>query len=135
MLDRDLAKLYSVEIRRLNEQVKRNKNRFPQEFMFQLSQTEYDSLRSQNATLKTKSNQNIESLRGRHRKYLPYVAMLSAVLRSDTAVRVSIQIMNAFVQMRKFILENGQLLQRIGKIEQKQIETDQKIEQVLLLIE
>jgi len=97
--DSDLAELYGVEIKRLNEQVKRNRERFPEEFMFQLTDEEFTFLRSQNATLETS--------RGRHRKYLPYVfteqgvAMLSAVLRSKTAVKISIQIIKAFVAMRR----------------------------------
>ncbi len=107
MYDNDLAELYDVEIKRLNEQVKRNRERFPEEFMFQLTDEEFAFLRSQNATLKTG--------RGRHRKYLPYVfteqgvAMLSAVLRSETAVKISIQIIKAFVAMRKFITTNAQI--------------------------
>ncbi len=86
MLDNDIAKLYGVEVRVLNQAVKRNKERFPEEFMFQLTKEEYDFLRSQFVTLKNG--------RGKHRKYLPYaftkqgVAMLSAVLKSETAVEV-----------------------------------------------
>lgn len=107
MLDTHLAELYMVETRRLNEQVKRNIERFPKEFMFQLTETEYDSLRSQIAILKGN--------RGQHRKYLPYVfteqgvAMLSAVLRSETAIKVSIQIMHAFVKMRKSLTTSGSI--------------------------
>jgi len=95
MLDSDLSELYGVEAKRLNEQVKRNPDRFPLSFRFQLTEGEYSSLRSQFATLKQE--------RGKHRKYLPYVfteqgvAMLSAVLKSETAVKVSIEIMQAFV--------------------------------------
>ena len=101
MLDSDLAELYGVEVKRLNEQVKRNVERFPEEFSFQLTAEENGVLRSQIATL--------ENRRGKHRKYLPYVfteqgvAMLSAVLGSETAIRTSIQIINAFVAMRWFI--------------------------------
>ncbi|MBT6774899.1 ORF6N domain-containing protein [Candidatus Woesearchaeota archaeon] len=133
MLDFDLAELYNVEIKRLNEQVKRNIGRFPDNFMFQLTFSEYNSLRSQFATL--------ESRRGEHRKYLPFafteqgVAMLSGVLRSSTAVNVSIQIMNTFVAMRKFLLTNAQLFQRIDQTEQKLLEHDHKFEQVFSLIE
>ncbi len=137
MLDVDLAEIYGVEIRVLNQAVKRNPARFPSSFMFQLTKDEENSLRSQIVTLKNTNHQG----RGKHRKYLPYVfteqgvAMLSAVLRSDTAINVSIQIMEAFVQLRRFILENGQLLQRMGKIEQKQIETDRKIDKIFTAIE
>ena len=100
MLDRDLATLYGVETKRLNEQVKRNIKRFPEDFMFQLTKDE--CLRSQIATL----NEG----RGQHLKYMPYVftengvAMLSSVLRSDTAIEVNIRIMRAFTSMRKFMM-------------------------------
>ncbi len=150
MLDEDLAILYGVETKRLNEQVKRNIERFPSEFMFQLNKDEMerlqslsvsaheiDSLRSRNATL--------ENGRGKHRKYMPYVfteqgvAMLSAVLRSDTAVKTSIQIMNAFVAMRRFLTENGMLFSRLDSIEKRQIEyeikTDNRFDTVFKAIE
>ena len=133
IIDVDLAELYDVKIKRLNEQVKRNIERFPGSFMFQLTSSEYNSLRSQFATL--------ENRRGKHRKYLPFafteqgVAMLSTVLKSETAVKVSIQVMNAFVAMRKFLLTNAQLFQRIDRTEQKLLEHDNKFEQVFKLIE
>lgn len=133
MLDEDLAGFYRVEVKRLNEQVKRNIERFPEEFMFQLSAEEYDLLRSQNAT--------IERRRGQHRKYLPYafteqgVAMLSAVLKSETAVKMSVQIINAFVAMRRFISSNVQIFRRLDTLEIKQLETDRKINHVLNAIE
>jgi len=133
MLDEDLAGFYGVEVKRLNEQVKRNIERFPEEFMFQLSAEEYDLLRSQNAT--------IERKRGQHRKYLPYafteqgVAMLSAVLKSETAVKMSVQIINAFVAMRRFISSNAQVFRRLDTLEIKQLETDRKINHVLNAIE
>ena len=103
MLDRDLATLYGVETKRLNEQVKRNIKRFPEDFMFQLTKDE--CLRSQIATL--------NKGRGQHLKYMPYVftengvAMLSSVLRSDTAIEVNIRIMRAFVSMRHFMVNNA----------------------------
>lgn len=128
MVDEDLAELYDVETRRLNEQVKRNIERFPEKFMFQLTESEAYSLRSQFATL--------NKGRGTHRKYLPYVfteqgvAMLSGVLKSDTAVRISIQIMSAFVTMRKFLASNAQVFQRLDVVEKKQVEYDEKFEQV-----
>ena len=137
MYDSDLANLYGVEIKRLNEQVKRNRERFPEEFMFQLTDEEFAFLRSQNATLETG--------RGRHRKYLPYVfteqgvAMLSAVLRSETAVKISIQIIKAFVAMRKFITTNAQIFHRLDAVEQKQleqkVETDEKFDRIFNAIE
>jgi hypothetical protein len=149
MIDSDLADLYGVETRRLNEQVKRNTERFPPEFCFQLSEEERDvfgfhdtvaravSLRSQIATLK--------SGRGKHRKYLPYafteqgVAMLSAVLRSEVAVRISIQIINAFVAMRGFIAANARIFHRLDIVERKQfehkLEADEKFRKVFNAIE
>ncbi len=99
MLDSDLAELYQVSTGRLNEQVRRNRSRFPADFMFQLTRHEADSLRSQIATLKTG--------RGQHRKYLSYafteqgVAMLSSVLNSERAIDVNIAIMRAFVHLRR----------------------------------
>ena len=137
MLDSDLAVLYNVDIKRLNEQVKRNKERFPKNFMFQLTDTEYNSLRSQFATL--------EKGRGIHRKYLPFVfteqgvAMLSGILRSDTAIKASIHIINAFVAMRKFISKNAELFGRLDSVERKQLEfqlkTDKSFEKVFEAIE
>ena len=138
MLDNDLAKLYQVETKRLNEAVKRNIARFPEEFRFQLNEEETEFLRSQIATL----NENDD--RGKHRKYLPYVfteqgiAMLSAVLRSDTAIQTSIVIMKSFVEMRHFMADNSILFERISAIELKQLtyqkQTDKKLEQVFEFI-
>jgi hypothetical protein len=128
IIDRDLAELYGVTTKVLNQSVKRNSKRFPESFMFQLTNSEYNSLRSQIVTL--------EKGRGTHRKYLPYafteqgIAMLSGVLKSKTAINVSIQIMNAFVAMRKFIASNAQVFYRLGHVERKQIEHDRKFEQV-----
>lgn len=127
MVDSDLAELYKVTTGRLNEQVKRNLNRFPSQFMFQLTDDEYKSLISQNAISK----------KGRGgRRTLPYVfteqgiAMLSAVLKSDIAVDVSIKIMDAFVKMRNFLLSNREMFARLDRIEFKQLETDKKLEEV-----
>lgn len=133
MLDEDLAFLYGVDTKVLNQAVKRNSERFPEEFMFQITDEEFDRLRSQVVTL--------DSGRGKHRKYLPYVfteqgvAMLSAILRSDTAVKVSIQIINAFVAMRRFLLSNAQVFQRLDTLELKQLNTDKKIDKVLNALE
>ena len=134
MVDSDLAMLYQVETKRLNEAVKRNIARFPEEFRFQLTENETKHLRSQFATL------NENDGRGKHRKYLPYVfteqgiAMLSAILRSDVAVQVSISIMKSFVEMRRFIANNALLFERISNVELKQLEyqkqTDEKLEQI-----
>ncbi len=124
MLDRDLAVLYGVKTSRLNEQVKRNKNRFPEKFMFQLTEKEVELMVSQNAI------PSIQQLGG----HLPYVfteqgvAMLSAVLRSETAVNMSIQIMNAFVEMRHFIGQNATLFQRMDNLELKQLSDKSEID-------
>ena len=129
MIDEDLALLYGVETKVLNQAVKRNIERFPKEFMFRITDEEYellmprivpsktDSLRSQNVTLNIVSLRpqfaTLDSGRGKHRKYAPYafteqgVVMLSAVLRSETAIKMSIQIINAFVVMRRFMLQNA----------------------------
>ena len=133
MIDRDIAELYGVETRRLNEQVKRNSERFPEEFCFQLTkeETETISSKSQIATLNVSGN-----LRGSNIKKMPFafteqgVAMLSTVLKSDTAVLMSIQIMKAFVAMRKFMLINAQVFQRLDNIEKHQISTDSKINEL-----
>lgn len=132
MLDRDLAKLYMVETRRLNEQVKRNINRFPEEFMFQLSKKELEDWMSQIAT----SNKVKMGLRK-----LPFafteqgIAMLSSVLKSEIAVNVSINIIKAFVSMRHFIQNNADIFKRLDTLELKQLETDGKIGKVLNALE
>jgi len=145
MVDSDLAELYGVEIRVLNQAVKRNIARFPKQFRFQLTQEELESLKSQIATSSAASLRSqivtLETGRGKHRKYLPYVfteqgvSMLSAVLRSETAIKVSIQIMDAFVGMRKFIANNAAIFQRLDNIEQKQYLTDTKLDKVFEAIE
>lgn len=118
ILDRDLAVLYGVDVKRINEQVKRNADRFPEDFMFHLSKEE--CLRSQIATL------NME--RGKHLKYMPYaftesgVAMLSGVLRSSIAIDVNIRIMRAFVSMRKSLASIAPVLARMAEVERLQLE-------------
>ena len=115
MLDSDLAKLYGVETKRLNEAVKRNIARFPRHYMFQLTEEEFYSLRSQIATSK-------EGKGGR--RYMPYVfseqgvAMLSSVLNSETAIQMNIKIVDTFVNMRHFVLENKELTKRFNELEQ-----------------
>jgi hypothetical protein len=131
MIDRDLAEMYQVETKVLNQAVKRNSERFPIQFRFQLTENEkielvticdrFDSLKH------SSSNPNVFTEQG--------VAMLSAVLRSKIAVQISIQIINAFLEMRKFIANHYGLLQRMDGIERKQIETDQKFEQVFKALE
>ncbi len=124
MIDRDLAELYGVPTKRLNEQVKRNINRFPENFRFQLTDNEKNELVANCDRFKTLKHSSVN----------PYafteqgIAMLSAVLHSQTAVEISIKIMEAFVDMRKFILKNATIFQRLDKIEQKQIENDNKFE-------
>lgn len=133
MLDSDLAMLYQVETKQLNRAVKRNKQRFPMNFCFQLTDNEYEVLRCQFGTSKINDGSDSEGRGGR--RYLPYVfneqgiAMLSAVLRSETAIRVSIQIMTAFVEMRKFISSNALLFERISEVELKQIDYQKKSEE------
>ena len=143
MLDSDLATIYKVETRVLNQAVNRNIERFPELFRFQLTEVEFENWKSQivmSENHNLKSQNVISSVHG-GRRTLPYVfteqgvAMLSAVLRSDVAVKVSIQIINAFVEMRKFIANHYGLLQRMDGIERKQIETDQKFEQVFKALE
>ncbi|WP_312334810.1 ORF6N domain-containing protein [Sphingobacterium sp.] len=132
MLDSDLATLYSVETKILNKAVKRNMERFPDKFCFQLTDEESEALRFQIGT----SNVG----RG-GRRYLPYafgeqgIAMLSAVLRSEVAVKVSIEIMDAFVEMRRMLISNASLFHRLDKVEVKQLETDQKIEEIFKALE
>ncbi|TAM99800.1 MAG: ORF6N domain-containing protein [Chitinophagaceae bacterium] len=131
MTDSDLAELYGVETKVLNQGVKRNKERFPEEFCFQLTHQEMENLRSQFVTSSSDHG---------GRRYLPYVfteqgvAMLSAILRSEAAVRVSIQIMKAFVEMRKFLKENGEVFMRLDHMEGKQVkfemETNQKFDRI-----
>jgi hypothetical protein len=125
MLDSELAKIYGVETKVFNQAVKRNIERFPAEFRFQITETEFENLRSQSVT----SSENYGG-----RRYLPFVfteqgvAMLSAILNSKTAIELSIQIMNAFVQLRKFVASNNELIQRILSVEQKQINFENKTE-------
>jgi len=158
MLDRDLAFLYGVETRALNQAVKRNIERFPEDFMFQLTKDESarlqfvtaniddESSRSQFVTLNDASRSRVAAVktgRGTNLKYLPYaftengVAMLSSVLRSKTAIEVNIRIMRAFTTMRRFLSANAQVFQRLETIEYHQLEmkqrqdaTDKRIDEV-----
>ncbi|MDR3325539.1 MAG: ORF6N domain-containing protein [Spirochaetaceae bacterium] len=115
MLDSDLARLYQVETKRLNEAVRRNSERFPVDFMFRLTEADLSTLKSQNAT------SNDEGGRG-GRRYLPYafteqgVSMLSSVLRSDRAVKVNIQIMRTFVKMRSFVFAQTDINEQIAEL-------------------
>lgn len=121
MLDRDLAELYSVETKALNQAVKRNIERFPENFMFQLSENEYEIWRSQFVT----SNSDKMGLRRPPYAFTEQgVAMLSAVLKSETAIKASIQIMNAFVSMRHFFQNNAEIFVELKTMRQHQIDTD-----------
>ena len=115
MLDSDLAEIYGVETKRVNEQVRRNLTRFPPDFMFQLTAQEWDSLRSQFATLK----------RGQHRKYPPYAftehgaLMLANVLNSERAAQTSVQVVRAFVRLRQLLSSNAELARKLESLEKK----------------
>ncbi|WP_027729021.1 ORF6N domain-containing protein [Treponema sp. C6A8] len=164
MIDRDLAELYGVETRAINQAVKRNLERFPEEFRFQLTNEEYEFLRSQFATLNEDTSssrsqsvildKDSESMRGKNLKYLPYVfteqgvAMLSAVLHSPTAIQVSIRIMDAFVKLRHYVSSQivktddkaelaeirRLLLLHIDHCDKKFSEQDQKINQIIQVL-
>ena len=122
MLDMDLAALYHVETKRLNEQVKRNELRFPADFMFRLTKKEFDNLKSQFAT---------SSWGGTRKLPLAFteqgVAMLSSVLNSETAIRVNIRIIRVFTKMREMLLAHKDILLQLEKIEQKLIKHDEEI--------
>lgn len=126
MIDRDLAIVYQVEAKQLNRQVKRNIERFPEDFMFQLTKEEYISLKCQNGT---------SNSRGGDRRALPYaftqqgVGMLSGLLRSEIAVKTNIKIMRAFVGMQRFLAANAQILQRLDRVEIQQLENKQWMQQ------
>jgi uncharacterized protein YjcR len=130
MLDSDLAELYGVEVKQLKRQVRRNLDRFPADFMFQLSKEEYDSLRSHFGTLK----------RGEHSKYLTYgfseqgVAMLSSVLTSKRAVQVNIAIMRAFVRLREILSSNKELAAKLSLLERKIEKHDEEIKAIFNVI-
>jgi len=137
MLDRDLAELYGVETKVLNQAVKRNIERFPDRFMFKLNKVEAESCsKSQFVTLNEKGN-----FRGQNIKKLPYaftehgVAMLASILRSSNAIKIGIQIIDAFVAMRRYILANSQVFQRLDRIETKQLEAEQKIETIFTIMD
>ncbi len=144
MLDSDVAMLYHYETKKVNQAVKRNIERFPENFCFQLTEEELAVLRSQIVTLnKNNTKYSLSSQfatleenagRGKHRKYLPYafteqgIAMLSGLLKNDIAIQVSINIMNAFVEMRKFLMLNGQVFERLTSMEYKLLEHDKKFD-------
>lgn len=125
MLDSDLAAVYGVETKALNQAVNRNQGRFPEEFSFQLTVAEWDALRSQIVTLKTG--------RGQHRKYMPRVftehgaIMLAAVLNSERAIAASIQVVQAFVRLRRLLTDNAALGRRMDELEAKYTRHDRTI--------
>ena len=128
MLDSDLASLYQVETKVFNQAVKRNIKRFPEFFRFQLTEKEFNNLRSQSVTSSSNTHGG--------RRYMPYVfteqgiAMLSAVLKSDIAIEMSIKIINSFVEMRNLLMFSQELYSRLDRVELKQLETDKKLEEV-----
>ena len=145
MLDSDVAMLYHYQTKRINEAVKRNKERFPENFCFQLTTEEIENIKMSNEVLNFKSENNwsqfatsskSENIKHRGKKYLPYafteqgIAMLSGLLKNNIAVQVSINIMNAFVEMRKFLIKNGQIFERLTNIEYKLLEHDKKFNEV-----
>ena len=145
MLDSDVAMLYHYQTKRINEAVKRNKERFPENFCFQLTTEEIENIKMSNEVLNFKGENNwsqfatsskSENIKHRGKKYLPYafteqgIAMLSGLLKNNIAVQVSINIMNAFVEMRKFLIQNGQIFERLTNIEYKLLEHDKKFNEV-----
>jgi hypothetical protein len=140
MLDFHLAEFYNVETKRINEQVKRNEKRFPERFMFQLTNVEWATIHRQLMNFEDEDNLRSQFATAK-RRTLPYVfteqgvAMLSAVLKSETAVNVSIQIMDAFIIMRHTITANSLVNFRLKQVETKQMETDQKFEMVFKALE
>ena len=147
MIDSDVARLYHYKTKVLNLTVRRNIERFPEEFCFQLTENEFQTLRFQIGTSKQNESQNLRfqietsnqsseinnNLRG-GRRYLPYVfteqgiAMLAGVLKNDIAVKVSLNIINSFIEMRKFIASNGQVFERLTNMEYKLLEHDKKFD-------
>ena len=131
MLDSDVAMLYHYTTKNINKAVKRNIDRFPEDFCFQLTEMEFQNLRFQFGTLNKKVNNGDVT-----RKYLPYVfteqgiSMLSGVLKNEIAVKVSVNIMRAFVEMRKFLMINGQVFERLSTVEYKLLEHDKKFDEV-----
>lgn len=141
MLDRDLAELYEIETRSLNQAVKRQARRFPKDFMFQLSKEEFEELR-----LQIEASENNDSLRsqivilkngrGQHLKYLPYVfteqgvAMLSGVINSDKAIKMNIAIMRAFVAIKKAVLKQTDIKEQLKEIKERLGEHDVQLNQI-----
>jgi phage regulator Rha-like protein len=143
MLDRDLAELYGVEVKRLNQAVRRNLDRFPADFMFQLTHEEAIASRSQFVTLNEDDptrSQNATLKRGQNIKYLPFaftehgILMLANVLRSEQAIAVSIHIIRVFTRMREMILSHKDMLLKLEQLERKVLDHDQDISEIFLYI-
>jgi hypothetical protein len=134
MLDKDLAEIYGIETKRMKEAVRRNAERFPPDFMFEITREEYSSLRTQFATLENTGQ-------GKHSKYLPFafteqgVAMLSGIINSPKAIAMNIAIMRAFVQIRKVILENSKIAEQLNKLETRLGEHDAQLNGIYEAIE
>ena len=132
MFDSDVAYFFGTEVKKLNQQMKRNKERFPDDFCFQLNSNEFKTLRSQNVTIDTKQGK---------RKYLPYVytehgiLSLAGVIKNETAAKMSVEIVKKFVQMRKFIIENGDVLLKLAQLQNRQInfevETNKRFDEII----
>ena len=138
MLDSDVAEEYHYKTKALNLAVKRNIERFPEDFCFQITESEWEILRFQFETSKN-DNKDLKDNRG-GRRYLPYVfteqgiAMLAGVLKSEIAVKMSISIIKAFIEMRKFIAINGQVFERLSTLEYKQIENERNFDKLFNLL-
>lgn len=130
IMDSDLAKLYGTVTKRFNEQVQRNIARFPAEFMFQLSEEEFDYLRSQNAATNLNKRRSLPLVFTEHG-----VIMAAAILKSEIADRASVKVVEAFVAMRRFLSANAQVFQRLETIEYKLLESDQKFEDIYSKLE
>ena len=131
MLDRDLAEMYGVETRRLKEQVSRNRERFPEDFMFELSAEEFNHWRSQFAI------SNADKMGLRHRPYAfteQGVAMLSSVLRSERAIQVNIQIIRVYTRMKSLLLDNKDIWLKIEKIEQSLAKKDEEVQAIFKVL-
>lgn len=130
ILDNDLAQLYGVSTKRLNEQAKRNKRRFPKDFMFQLTQAEHHDLRSHFATL------NKGSQRGRHTKYLPYAfsehgtVMVANILNSNRAIDTSVIVVRTFIQLRSILADHKNLLYKLEQLEQRMDHKDREVKAI-----
>lgn len=136
MLDSDVAMLYHSETKKINQTVKRNIERFPERFCFRLTEKELEHMWSQIVT-----TSKLEDNKFRNKKYMPYVfteqgiAMLSGLLKNEIAVKVSISIMDAFVEMRKFLNSNGKIFERLTKLEYKQLKNEQNFNKVFNILQ